>query len=113
MVTFETIRQIVLALMEAEESTWFGTPSFKVGAKSFARLRDDGTVLVVRTEMEIRDALMQTRPDTYFITPHYEGHPYLLVRLDRADPHELADLLTDAWDVVAPKRLTKQFEPPG
>ena len=28
---------------------------------------------------------MQARPETYFVTPHYEGHPYVLVRLENAD----------------------------
>lgn len=43
MVTFETVRRLALALPEAMEGTWFGTPAFKVRGKSFARLREEGT----------------------------------------------------------------------
>ena len=57
MVTFETVRQLALALPEVEESTSYGTPAFKVQKKMFVRLRegvalDDG--LVARLKAAIR-----------------------------------------------------------
>jgi hypothetical protein len=46
----------------------------------------------------------------YFSTPHYDGWPYVLVRLDAVDPVELAELIEDAWRLRAPKRAIKAFE---
>jgi hypothetical protein len=108
MVMFERVRELALALPATEESTWFGTPSFKVRGKSFVRLREDG-VLVVKTDRGHREALLQVRPETYFVTPHYEAHPYVLVGLEHADEAELADLLADGWFMSAPKRLAASF----
>ncbi|MEA2514945.1 MAG: hypothetical protein QOJ59_4434, partial [Thermomicrobiales bacterium] len=37
------------------------------------------------------------------------NHPSVLVRLEHADESDLADLLTDAWLMMAPKRLRASF----
>ena len=107
--TFEDVRALALGLPEVEESTWFGTPSFKVRGKSFSRLREEGDVLVVKAEMGLREALIAAQPDTYFMTPHYQDYPYVLVRLPAVETAALADLLADAWAMTAPKRLVAAF----
>jgi len=104
-VTFDEVRKLALALPEVEEGIWFGTPSFKVRGKSFSRLWDEGDVLVVKADVGHREALIEMRPEVYFVTSHYQDYPYVLVRLVDADEAELADLLADAWAMVAPKRL--------
>lgn len=110
MVTFETVRQFALALPETVEGTSYGTPAFRVGGKLFARLREEGDVLVVKVDVGQREMLIGTEPDTYFITPHYAGYPYVLVRLTGADPEDLRGLLLDAWRLNAPKRLAAGFD---
>ena len=105
MVIFDTVRDIALALPEAEAGTSYGTPAFKVRGKLFARLREEGDVLAVKAEIGHREALIASRPETYFVTPHYQDHPYVLVRLPAVEAAELADLLADAWAMAAPKRL--------
>ncbi len=112
MVTFETVRQLALALPEVEEGSWFNTPAFRVRKKSFARLRDEGAVLVVRVDLGQQEALIEMAPDVYFITPHYAGHPYVLAWLAAVDREELRGLLTDAWRLSAPKRLVASFDAP-
>lgn len=111
MVTFETVRRLALALPEAEEGTSYGTPAFKVHGKLFARLREDGDDLVVKIEVGHRDALIASQPDRYHVTPHYHDSEYVLVRLSQADEPDLADLLADAWQMAAPKRLAATFAP--
>ena len=75
MVTFETVRQLALALPDVEEGTWFGTPAFRVRGKSFARLREEGDVLVVKVDIGYQEALIQMQPATYFTTPITRGIP--------------------------------------
>jgi len=106
MVTFETVRQLALALPEVQEGTSYGTPAFKVLKKTFARLREEG-VLVVWCDLVYKDVLLQSQPEVYFTTPHYNGYPAILVRLATADEDDLRDLLADAWRMVAPKRLVE------
>ncbi|MFL5346227.1 MAG: hypothetical protein ACJ8AT_15670 [Hyalangium sp.] len=36
---------------------------------------------MVRADMMLRDMLMQSEPDPFFITDHYEAYPWALVRL--------------------------------
>ncbi len=105
MVTFDVVRALALALPGVEETTSYGTPAFKVRGKLIARLREEGDVLVVKAEIGHREALIAARPSVYFVTPHYLESRYVLVRLAAVDRDELADLLGDAWHLVAPKRL--------
>lgn len=109
MVTFAAVQELALALPEAGQSTSYGTPAFKVRGTLFARLREQD-VLVVKVDIDYREALTRSEPDTYFITPHYEKYPYVLVRLTNVEIEDLRELLTDAWRMSAPKRLAARFE---
>jgi hypothetical protein len=103
-----------LRLPGVEESTWFGRPSLKVKGKSMCRLRTDPDALVIRVvDLEDREALLRGNPEVYFTTPHYDGHPYVLVRLEAIGRQELAELIEDAWRVCAPKRLVAEYEAAG
>jgi hypothetical protein len=75
-----------------------------------ARLREDGETLVVKADMMLRDMLMQSVPDTFFITDHYAAYPWVLVRLPKVRREQLRELLLEAWRSVAPKRLLQEFE---
>jgi len=110
MVTFAAVQELALALPEAEQGTSYGTPAFKVRGTLFARLREEGDVLVVKVDIDYREALTRSEPDTYFITPHYEKYPYVLVRLTNVEIEDLRELLTNAWRMSAPKRLAARFE---
>jgi hypothetical protein len=79
--TFETVREIALALPGVEEGTSYGTPAFRVRGKFLARLREDGETLVVKCDYPERDLRM-----------------------------EINDLLELAWRSLAPKRLLKVME---
>ena len=78
-------------------------------SKGFARLREDGALVVMVDVLE-REALMQEDPETFYITPHYEDWPAMLVNLERIAPQELRERLTEAWCRKAPKRLLQEFE---
>ena len=108
-VTWETVRQLALALPGAEEGTSYGTPAFRVhGGKLFARLKEDGETIVVFIDMIEREILMGAKPETFFITDHYRNWPAMLVRLATVEVAELSDLLEESWRRGAPKRLLAQ-----
>jgi len=98
--SWRTVQKLALRLPEAEESTSYGTPAFKVRGKLFVRLREEGDVIVVRIEMADRAMRMAANPSAYFLTDHYVPYPYMLVRLSEVDESELAELLDDAWRIV-------------
>ena len=110
MVTFDTVRAFALTLPETEERPSYGTPAFRVRNKLFARLREDGELLVVRIGFFERDVLIADNPATFSVTPHYQSSPMVLVRLASVEPDELQELLTEAWRFAAPKRLVASYD---
>jgi hypothetical protein len=102
-VTFETVRKIVLELPDVEETTSYGTPAFRVRKKLIARQHQDGESLVVRADFDAREALLRTKPKSFFLTDHYRAYPYVLVRLAAVSKKDLTDVLTEAWRQATPR----------
>ena len=92
------------------ESTWYGTPALKVGGKGFCRMKGDGETLVIRVaDLEDKEALLAGDSRVFFTTSHYDGHPFVLVRLGRIGKRMLGELFEDAWRCRAPKKLLTSF----
>ena len=102
-VTFKDVRKIALSLEHVEEGTSYGTAAFKIGGNLIARLKEDGQSLVVGTTFEEREEMMAAEPETYYITDHYLKYPWVLVRLSRAHPDALHDLLKRALRLASQK----------
>jgi hypothetical protein len=105
----------VIALGErlpgVELTTSYGRPALKVGGKFMCSLRENPDAFVFRV-LDVPDqlALLRGQPDVFFTTPHYDGWPYVLVRLDAVTPDQLAELVEDAWRIRASKRLVAELE---
>lgn len=111
MITEDDVRRIALCLPHTTERPSYGTPGFRVKDRLFARIREEGNVLVVWCEDEgEKQALIATEPATFFTTPHYEGHPSVLVRFEAADVELLAELLTESWRLRAPAKLVAAYD---
>ena len=111
MATWDDVVAIGTRLQGVEVGTWYGTAGLKVGGKGFCRLRTDPDALVIRVlDLGDRTALLQQDPDVFFITPHYDDAPYVLVRLERASRDVLAELIEDAWRIRAPARMLREAE---
>jgi hypothetical protein len=109
MPSWDDVLEIARDLPGIEEATSYGTPSLKVRRKFLCRMRTDPDALVMRViDMQEQEALVKGRPDVFFLTPHYEGYPYVLIRLDEIDRAMLAELLEDAWRTQAPKTLVAE-----
>ena len=114
MTTASAVRELALALPDTAEKPSYGTPGFRVRDRLFARLREEGDVLVLwRANLEEKEMLLAAEPAKFFTTRHYDGHPMLLVRLGAVDRDELADLLEESWRLRAPKRLVERFDAGG
>jgi hypothetical protein len=113
--TFETVRAIGATLPGVEEGTAWGVPALKLRGALLAcaashKSAEPGT-LVVRIGADQRDAMIADDPATYYLKPHYEGYPCVLVRLAAIDRAALADLLHAAWrfvDPIARKRAPRR-----
>jgi hypothetical protein len=70
----------------------------------------DGPILGARVEhLVAKDALIADDPDVYFTTPHFDGYPAVLVRLERIGLADLEELTVEAWLARAPKRLVDEY----
>ncbi|HEY7270575.1 MAG TPA: MmcQ/YjbR family DNA-binding protein, partial [Dehalococcoidia bacterium] len=105
---WEEVVALAIQLPGVEASTSYGTPSLKVRKKFMSRLREDDVIVLVQVDDIEQRMLMDTQPQTYFKTPHYEGHASILIRLSRADPAEVRELLERTWNRLAGPRLLAQ-----
>lgn len=99
MITPAVVRRIALSLPGAyEQASHGGRPSWRTKPRMFTWIRDDPEALVV------------SEPDKFFTTPHYDGHPIVLVRLDAVDAREAAELITESWRLRAPRPLLRDWD---
>ena len=111
MPTWDDVVDIATGFPGVETSTTYGNPSLKVKGKFMCRLRTDPDALVVRVlDLPDREALLQGQPKVFFSTPHYDGYPYVLVRLAKVGRRQLRELIEDAWRIRAPKRLVTEYD---
>jgi hypothetical protein len=122
--TFDDVRRIALALPETSEEISRDLRHWRVKDKGFVWERPlrrsdlealgdaapGGPILGVRVEhLVAKEAILTDDPDVYFTTPHFDGYPAVLVRLDRISLDDLQEAIVEAWLVRAPKRLADKF----
>ncbi|HEX2085921.1 MAG TPA: MmcQ/YjbR family DNA-binding protein [Solirubrobacteraceae bacterium] len=124
MADWEDVRSLALALPETSERVSRGLRQWCVRDKLFVWERPlrradlealgpaapDGPILGARVEhVGAKEALVADDPDVYFTTPHFDGYPAILARLDRISPGDLRELVVEAWLNRAPKRLVTAY----
>jgi hypothetical protein len=124
MASWDDVARLALAMPGAEERESRGHRQWRVKDKLFVWERPlrrsdlealgdaapDGPILGARVEhLVAKDALIADDPDVYFTTPHFDGYPAVLVRLERIDAEELRELVEDAWVQRAPKTVAQAW----
>ena len=107
------LRAICLALPEATEQETWGNPTFRVRGKIFAMpKRGDGRLsLWCKAPPGAQDLLVGADPVRFFVPPYVGHRGWLGVYLDvPVDWTEIAELVEDAYRVVAPKRLVAELD---
>jgi hypothetical protein len=102
--TSEDARRLALALPEAVEQDHHGRPSFRVGGKIFATLWDEEHMNVMLDEGGIVEAA-QTHPGVCSEVMWGKRLAAVRVHLPAGEPALLEQLLREAWELRAPKRL--------
>ncbi len=124
MATWETVCEIVSALPGAElDPPGRENPAWRVNGKVIVRRnprlrvpgeeairRRRGELVTIRVDRSELEALQYEDPDTFFITPHWQGARSVLAWLQDVDADQLRELLVDAWRARAPKRLVREFD---
>jgi hypothetical protein len=121
---WDDVRRIALALPGTSEVESRGLRQWRVKDKLFVWERPlrrsdlealgdrapDGPILGARVEhLLAKEALLADDPAVFFTTPHFDGYPAVLVRLDRIGADDLEELIVEAWLDRAPKRLARAY----
>ena len=106
---FKTVRELGLAFARTEESLYFRGPALKVDGEVFVvqashRSAEPNTVGVA-IPFEHRDELISSNPAFFYVKPHYQNYPVVLVRLDEIDRETLRKVLRSGYDAVATGRV--------
>src|SRR5215204_4007790 len=111
MASWDDVQRLALALPETSERDSRGTRQWLVKDKlvvwerplrraDYEALGDaapDGPILGARVEhLVAKEALLADDSGVYFTTPHFDGYPAILVRLEEIGVDELEELLAEA-----------------
>jgi hypothetical protein len=122
--SWDDVRRIALALPETSERVSRDLRQWVVKDKGFVWERPlrradfealgadapDGPILGARVEhLVAKEALLANNAGVFFTTPHFDGYPAILVRLDRISVEDLNEVIVEAWLARAPKRLTRAY----
>lgn len=104
MVSIERVREIALALPETVEEDHHGRPSFRVAGRIFATLWDERQLNVMLNEPAVLTTVQQHLHacEELWWGKRVRG---IQVQLERAEESIVQELLADAWEQTAPKRL--------
>jgi hypothetical protein len=110
----ERVRGICLALAGAEEKLSHGEPTWFVAKKVFCMFsnnhHNDGHVAVWIPAPAGRQAEMTAdAPETYYRPPYVGVKGWVGVELARVGDEELTELVQQAWQMIAPKKLTANY----
>ena len=95
----------------AEDSTLHGDRCVRVRGHWIVNANQDPEALALALDRETVAFLMETEPQTYFQTPHFEGWPAVLVRCAAADDDRLREQIAKAWARRATKTQRKALGP--
>ena len=124
MATWDDVRRTALRLPGTTERSSHGVPQWRVKDKGFVWERPlrradvealgdaapNGAILGAATpDLGEKAALLAEDPDVFFTTPHFDGYPAILVRLDRIGAGRLDELVVEAWLARAPRRLAQEY----
>lgn len=124
MATWDDVRRIALELPETSEEISRDLRHWRVKDKGFVWERPlrradlealgdaapDGPILGARVEhLVAKEALLADDPSIFFTTPHFDGYPAVLVRLERTGIEDLREVIVEAWLARAPKRLAEAY----
>jgi len=105
------VRALAMVLPHVTERDSHGSPSWFVGrAPMFASWDDhhhgaDHVAVWAAAPDGVQHERVRRDPEVWFAPPYVGGRGWVGMRLGRAtDWDEVADLLDEAWDVVAPPR---------
>src|ERR1700759_3038272 len=124
MATWDDVRRMAVDWPETSERESRGSAQWRVKDKLFVWERPlrksdiealgtaapEGPILGARVEhLVAKEALVADDSGIYFTTPHFDGYPAILVKLDLIALADLEEVTVEAWLARAPTKLAKTY----
>jgi hypothetical protein len=109
-VTIDEVRELALRLPRAYEAVVRGRLKFRVGRIVWLAFSADETEMGFAFPKELREALVESDPDTFLMPgPADLRYNWAVVRLSAIDRDEMRELVLDAWSMVVPQSVVDDF----
>ncbi|RIK42356.1 MAG: hypothetical protein DCC58_11120 [Chloroflexi bacterium] len=110
MVTLEDVRSLAATLPRSYEALVYGRVKFRVGQVVYLAFSHDQSLLEFAFPKEMREALVESDPEKFLLPrPSDMRFNWVGVRLDKLDEEEMRDFVIDAWCMVVPKRVAREY----
>ena len=106
---WDTVATFALALPDTVAEAYYGGPAIKVASnrRAFVSVGHEAGSFHLAIDLATKEMLLETDPDTFWQTPHYEGWAGLLVRYASADPERVRAMIERARDHAAARKPAK------
>jgi hypothetical protein len=110
-VTVDDVRAVAALLPRAYEVVVHDRVKFRVGRIVWLAFSRDETTMGFAFPKEEREALVASAPET-FLMP--EGgdlrYHWVVARMDALDVDEMREIVVDAWRMVVPQRVARDYD---
>jgi hypothetical protein len=101
---FDIVRELGLPLPRARETRYYRGPALEIDGEVFvvqtSHRSADPNSIAVAIGFEHREKLIADNPRFFYLKPHYQNYPVVLVRLDQIDRAGLSEVLRSAYNAV-------------
>lgn len=105
--TYHEFRQLCLSLPEAVELETWGEATFRVRGRIFAMGSPGGTRVSLKASLDDQAGLVAMDPKTFEVSAYTGRFGWVSVRLSRLRRTLGEQLVRNAWERTAPRRLQR------
>jgi hypothetical protein len=110
-VTVQDVRAVAQHLPRAYEVVVRDRVKFRVGQIVWLAFSRDETTMGFAFPKEERDALVASAPETFLLpSPGDLRYHWVAARMDALDVDEMREIVVDAWRMVVPKRVARDYD---
>ena len=109
-VSVEDVRRLALTLPGTTEHLIRDRVKFRVKQLVYVSFSRDETLMGFGFPREQRAALVESEPDKFQLpSPGDMRYQWVVARMVALDTDEMTELVTDAWTMVVPKRVARDY----
>jgi hypothetical protein len=109
-VTIDDVRRLALSLPRTTEHLVRDRVKFRVKQLVYCSFSRDETLMGFAFPKEQRAALVESEPDKFQLPPPADlRYQWVVARLEALDLAEMTELVTDAWTMVVPQYVARDY----